>query len=366
MRIGIDVNKVLPPRDGMGNYTHQLLRALAEQDLEDRFLLYGLPSAADREAFSRELPELPDRFELQDRAWPRPGDVDLMHCTGMGCPPEPPRAMLFTCYDLTFLTHPELHTVRNRVHCLVGLLEAILAGAVFLAISHATAARLREEVGIDGQRIRVIHLAADPRFRPQDRVAVRRRLAERFGLDGDFVLAVGTLEPRKNLVRLVRAWAALSEELRRRHPLVIAGPEGWKHQEFDELLTDLAVEDRPRLLGYVGDDDLVALYNGTSLFVYPSLVEGFGLPPLEALSCGAPVLTSNATSLPEVVGEAARLVDPLAEDDLRRAMEELLSHPEATQPLRQRALEQASRFSWERTARETAELYREMATGQTP
>jgi alpha-1,3-rhamnosyl/mannosyltransferase len=168
---------------------------------------------------------------------------------------------------------------------------------------------------------------------------------------------VATLEPRKNLRRLLAAYSGLPAGLRERHPLVMAGGKGWLLDE-----ENLAGLDAAMRLGHVATDDLVALYSAATVFAYPSLAEGFGLPVVEAMACGAPVLTSNVSSLPEVAGDAARLVDPQDADAIRDTLRNLLEDPEARSDLRRRGFERAATFSWERTARETLELYRKLAT----
>jgi glycosyltransferase involved in cell wall biosynthesis len=167
---------------------------------------------------------------------------------------------------------------------------------------------------------------------------------------------VGTLEPRKNLERLIAAYSRLPADLRAAHPLVLVGPKGW---EVDDLLARQHAD--VRLLGYVEDEDLAALYSLCTVFAYPSLYEGFGLPVLEALQSGAPVITSSVSSLPEVAGEAARYVDPRAEGDIAAALRDLLESPAARADLARRGRDRAGRFSWERTAAETLGIVQRLA-----
>ncbi len=357
MRIGLDVTKALHPHDGVGNYSAELLRALmAQLGEDDELLLYSLTRPFDDAALAVQFPDRPERCRARRKGRPREDRLDVFHATAFAFPPGYRGASVFTCYDLTFITHPECHTRMNKIACLTGTLEAHLAGAHFLAISEATAAELERQIGTERSRIHVTHLAAAPAFRPLPEDEARQKVRESFAIEGPYVLAVATLEPRKNLRRLLAAYMGLPAELRERHPLVMAGGKGWLLDE-----EDLAGLDSAMRLGHVALDELVALYSAATVFAYPSLAEGFGLPVVEAMACGAPVLTSNVSSLPEVAGDAAHLVDPVDTDAIRDALRHLLEDPERRSDLRQRGFERAATFSWERTARETLELYRKLA-----
>ena len=172
------------------------------------------------------------------------------------------------------------------------------------------------------------------------------------------MLSLGTVEPRKNLATLVAAFGRLPDALRQTHLLVVAGAEGWLRVDPESLAAAAGVGDRLRCLGAVDEADLPLLYAGAAAFAYPSLYEGFGLPPLEAMACGAPVVTSNTSSLPEVVGEAAVLVDPTSVDSVRDGLAAVLADGERRRALRAAGLARAAEFSWERTARETLAVYR--------
>ncbi|MCP4659885.1 MAG: glycosyltransferase family 4 protein [bacterium] len=362
MRIGLDITKVLPPRDGIGNFTFQLLRALMDLETGDEFLLYGLPEPADQRAFAAELPDRPASFRLQPAHWPAGGEVDLFHATAWAFPVAFRGPVLATCYDLTFLTHPECHTPANKLHWLTTTLEALLADAGFVAISQSTARELQEQLGVPMERIHVIYPAPAPIFRPLPEDQARRLVRDRFQVETPFLLSVGTLEPRKNHRRLLAAYAQLPAALRARYPLLIAGAEGWKLEALTGDLAQGPELESVRLLGHVADDELVALYSAAAVFVYPSLAEGFGLPVVEAMACGAPVLTSALSALPEVSGDAARLVDPYDVDEIRRAVEELLDAPDERRRLQALGRDRAAAFSWEKTALRTMELYESLLT----
>lgn len=360
MRIGLDVSKALQPRDGIGRYTRELLRALATEATEtgDEILLWGVPETVEATTLRRHLGDLPASCLPFPPDFLPQGTVDVFHATAWSTPPGLTCPVILTCYDLTFLSHPDHHTLENKIYCLTGVLRARLVDATFLAISQATATALSQDLAVPPERIEIVYPAPTPDLEPVPREAARDHVRQRFDVPGGFVLAVGTLEPRKNLERLVAAHAALDAELRKAHPLVIAGGGGWKNEQLLERCREL---DEVHLLGQVDDSDLAALYSAADVFAYPSLAEGFGLPIVEAMRCGAPVLTSDISALSEVAGNAARLVDPHDVTAIREALEEMLQDPEACDRLRDLGRQRAAEFSWKESARQTWKLYRRLA-----
>jgi glycosyltransferase involved in cell wall biosynthesis len=220
-----------------------------------------------------------------------------------------------------------------------------------VCISEATRRDLVARFPRAGGRSSVVHLAADARFGAAIAEPALEAVRERYGLRSPFVMAAGTLEPRKNLVRLIEAFAGLDARERAGHELVLVGPKGW---EAEEVLRLAGASGGVRLLGYVPDEDLAALYRLCTVFAYPSLYEGFGLPVLEAMQSGAPVVTTRLSSLPEVAGDAARYIeDPHDVAAIRAALASLLAAPDERERLRVLGLERARAFSWDRAARET-------------
>jgi glycosyltransferase involved in cell wall biosynthesis len=276
-------------------------------------------------------------------------------------------ARFLTVYDLIPVLHPEFFEFRGE-HFLLSVLRSLRPGDWALAISERTRADLLEfRPDLDPARVRVTPLAADPRlFYP---VGDPERIGEaraRHGVpEGPYLLSLNTLEPRKNLDRLVRAFARLAgEEGARDLSLVLVGGRGWKTGALFRAIEEAGpVRSRIVLAGYVADEDLAPLYSGATAFVYPSLYEGFGLPPLEAMQCGVPVIASGTSALPEVVGDAGILVDPRDADALCQAMLEVYRDAALRERLRARSLARAARFSWERCARQTLAAYRAALAG---
>ena len=358
MRVGIDISKGLASADGIGRYIRGLVRGLIEAGIDGEVVLYPLLEPAPEGRFAEVFPDAPAHFRLAAARAPEGGEVDVFHATSYAVPVRWAGPLVFTVHDLTFLTHPWLHTLDNRLHCLTGLTRAACRGACFVAVSEHTRRECERHLALSGDRVDVVPNAADARFRPLDPEAARRHVARRFGLAAPYVLAVGTLEPRKNLGALIAAFAALPESLRRSVVLAVAGGGGWLGVDPAEEARRAGVGDRVTVLGPVADEDLPHLYAGAEVFAYPSLAEGFGLPALEALACGAPAVVSGVSSLPEVVGEAAVPIDPLDVDSLRAALERLLGDGDLRARLRAAGPRQAARFSWRRTAEATLAVYR--------
>ena len=256
---------------------------------------------------------------------------------------------------MTFFLFPRYHTLAQRLFFRTMLYAAVRRADRFLAISESTGRDLHQCLGVPQDRIDVTPLAVSEAYRPLTGPAPLELVRRRYGLPPTYILFVGRLEPRKNVPRLLDAYAMLLKEGIDIPPLVLAGARGWHMRAVDARLRQLT--GHVRLLGYVPEADLPAVYAGARLFVYPSVYEGFGIPVLEALSCGVPTITSNVSSMPEVAGDAAELIDPHDTDALRRAIARLLRDDQRCVELRRSALRRASAFSWDRTARLTADAY---------
>ncbi len=366
-RIGIDFTAGLTQRAGIGRLTRQLFAALFTLDHENDYrLLYAAPTRAAIQALPRQINVRARRLPLPERwqtiAWHRArlplwadvlaGGVAVFHSPNFALAPVLRARTVLTVHDLGFEIRPE---------CAVPGLRRFLRRVVprsahradrVLADSRATADDLVRLYGVPAQRIEVVYSAADERFRP-----IAPELAERLiaslAIPRPFILTVGTLEPRKNLARLVDAFTSMDLP----HHLVIVGARGWL---FEETLAKL---NHPRILApaWVDDEQLIGLYNLAELFVYPSLYEGFGLPPLEAMACGTPVAVSNTSSLPEVVGRAALTFDPEDDGEIAAALHRLATDPRLREELAAAGHEQARRFSWHESARQLRGIYDELA-----
>ncbi len=279
--------------------------------------------------------------------------ASVYHETGLTIAPRLKGLMtIITLYDLSLMHYPECHP-KDRVEYFEGhFLPQIGSVDHIITISDFVATELIESLGIPKDRVTSIHLAADPIFgqRPMDRVMDVRL---KFGLPEQYMLYVGTLEPRKNLVQVARAMSQMVSAI----PLVCAGRKGWLNMGFESEVKKLKIGSRIIHLGVCSDEDLAALYTGATVFVYPSLYEGFGLPVLEAMACGCPVVCSDRASLPEVAGNAAIQVS--AEDDhaLAVALDNVIENVELQQQLSVKGMHRADEFSWGSTAKRTLEVF---------
>jgi len=271
-----------------------------------------------------------------------------------------PLPTVVTVHDLSILRYPETHP-RDRVAFMARRLgESIRRADCVISDSEYGRQEILAEFNLPADRVVSVQLAAGCDFSP---VAADRlpALLAPFGLNAQqYILSVGTFEPRKNLATAISAYAQLPESIRAEIPLVIAGMKGWRTDGLDKAVAALIEKGQIRRLGYVPDEALPALYSGARAFVYPSLYEGFGLPPLEAMACGAPVIVSNRSSLPEVVGDAGLQVDALDVDGLAEAMNRLVEDGGLRASLGQRGIERARDFSWRRCAEETLAVYRKV------
>jgi alpha-1,3-rhamnosyl/mannosyltransferase len=256
---------------------------------------------------------------------------------------------IITICDLSFVRHPEWHPI-DRVKCFEKYcLKQLSRAEAIITISEFSKKEILNLLTVDPAKIYVTPLGVDQSFTPG-----KKRMQ---GLPDRYILFLGNLEPRKNLPRLITAYQSLPQSLRRRYPLVIAGAKGWGIKEVKEILPSFQRDEKPIFTGYIPQSLLPCLYVGASLFVYPSLYEGFGLPVLEAMAFGVPIITSDSTSLPEVVGDAGVLIDPYDVDHLKEAMMELLKNEKERREMAEKGIARAKLFSWEKCARQTLNVY---------
>lgn len=371
MRILMNTGALAEPLSGIGRYVTELLAAMPEEievlafqgrpfgNRPDATLLRRLMRLGRHMPGARLLMRRLMQKNFSSRV--REQRPDLYH--------EPnylahafDGPLVVTAHDASWVRHPETHPA-ERVRSMNALFPRVLERADRVIVDAAfIAGEMRDLFAVPEDKLRVVHLGVSPRFRPRDAAATA---AARDRLDlrhAGYLLAVGTLEPRKNLITLLRAYARLPQALRARFPLVVVGMRGWNHGEVDALLEGMRQRGEVRLAGHVGDDELAALYAGAALFVYPSLYEGFGLPPLEAMASGVPVVVSDRSTLPEVVGDAGRQVPALDDAALAATLAALLDDPAARATLAAAGRARAAHFTWEACARRTAAVYAELLT----
>lgn len=352
LRIGIDARAAAEVPAGRGRFVRELLRALARLDAEHEYVLYAREPWSDEKLdprFQWDLLDAPDpRWNIRvGLTAHRTSDVFFStnsYLTAWFT--RKPTAL--NVFDMIAWDAPESAQKRAARIERLTLRRALRRAEHVFCNSESTRSDLLQRYSWVSARTSVVPLAADEQFGREIPETTIDEVLRRLELDQPFVLATGTIEPRKNLARLIDAFAALPGEVRRTHLLALAGPRGWA----DEQILERAGEDRERVrvLGRVSDTDLVALYRSCAAFCYPSLYEGFGLPVVEAMRAGAPVITSNVSSLPEVAGEAAEYVDPASVTEISTALAHVLTDAPRRDELRRRGRERAKTYSWDATA----------------
>ena len=353
MKIGIDTQSTWGRKTGIGLYTAQLLRALRRVAPQHEYVELSLGCTKEMRTDQRLRWQ---QFGLPRRA--RAMRVDLLHVTGFDAPLWKPCPAVLTVHDLIGLLFPSNFPPISRFYWSRWLPRSIPWADRIIVDSEHSKGDVNRFLGISAEHIEVIHLGVDKSFRPVEDESVLESVRDRYGLPQMFVLYLGTLEPRKGIDTLIAAYGDLAPDIP--HHLVIAGQRGWYTEPIFQQVAALGLDHQVHFTGYVADEDLPALYSLAQLFVYPSQYEGFGLPVLEAMACGVPVVTSNTSSLPEVVGDAALLVQPKEAQSLAVAMLHVLNDDELRAKMRLRGLEQAARFTWEETARRTLQVYEKM------
>jgi glycosyltransferase involved in cell wall biosynthesis len=369
----LDARTATPHFPGIGRYAANLARAMGSLLASDERLTVlhdpVYPPSIAASAAVRTLSVDASPFSLAQQ-WKLPRllhelDADLYHSAYFLMPyTRRPAGMptLLTVYDLIPLLLPRQSTLRARLLARSATRLALRAARRVIAISEAARRDYLDHFRLQPEKIQAIPLAADPAFRPQSRETVAA-LRSRYGLPERYVLYLGSNKPHKNLERLVEAWALLqlpgsAPAAEQTLPLVIAGAWDDRYPVARQRAEALSLGAQIRWLGAAPEADLPALYAGALLFVFPSLYEGFGLPVLEAMACGTPVVCSNSSSLPEVAGDAALTVDPLDTERLASAIGQALDDECLREDLRAKGLRQAGSYSWPRTARLTIETYR--------
>jgi glycosyltransferase involved in cell wall biosynthesis len=367
MRIGIDTRLIFYQKAGIGQYIQSLMQALAEIDHEDEFTLFH--SRKDNHPFVT-APNIRyralwtpshHRFETTTMtAELLPHRLDVLHSPDFIPPRYTRYPAVITVHDLAFLLYPRFLTKQSaRYYGQVDV--AARRAAHIIAVSQSTRRDVIKLLGVPSDKVTVIHEAAQPLFRPLDRAQARQHVASVFGVEQDFILFVSTIEPRKNLPTLLEAFRKMRDVHRVEVKMVVAGRRGWLTEEMNDQIDKLQLNGHVHFLGAVPNEELLYLYNAAKVFALPSFYEGFGLPPLEAMACGTPIVVSNTSSLPEVVGDAGQLVDPNDVEAWSVVLWRVLSDENLRAEMCEKGLRRVASFSWERAARETLAVYHKAA-----
>lgn len=370
MKVAIDIRRIHDY--GIGTYIRNLVNKLAELDRANAFLLIGSP------ADLAELNPLPANFQLLHEARPeraarsrlylpfllRQQRVDLLHIPHLAAPQLLPCRCVFTAHDaIDFIQPPPGPRIVERLRVAL-YRRALHRAARIIAVSQATKRDIERIFGLPEHKVEVVYNALDERFSVNHQPADWQKILERYQVSYPYVLYAGNVKPQKNIPRLIEAFVVLKEELRR-HPdyqalkLIIIGDELSKHPQLRRTVIKSRSQNDVRFMGFLPHEILRVFYQRAAVFVFPSLHEGFGLPPLEAMANGTPVVASNCSALPEVVGHAALAVNPENVFDISRGMREVLLNRTLREQLIRAGYEQVQRFSWQRSVARVREIYHE-------
>ena len=372
MHIAVDGSAIPRQMAGAGVYTYQLVRALAEIEGDHRLTVFARPGLFDDLAADERrlrVVHVGPSSRLARLAWEqtvlprllRRLNVDVLHSPHHHTPlvTRGPRRVV-TFHDVTFLLLPERYSLARRLY-----MEGVTRAAARVADAIITPSQtVRQEVidrlGIPSERVVALPEAAGPQYMPIEDEEILGRVRQKYQLPRRYILSVGSLEPGKNRTRLIHAYARLRGD-GIDCPLAVAGQPAWLYEGDFELVRRLGLDEQVRFLNYVPDEEMPALYSGAALLAFPSLHEGFGLPVLEAMACGTPVVTTNVSATAEVAGDAALLIDPQDVEALATAIGRVLSDEALQADLRARGLARAKEFSWQQTARQTIAVYEAVA-----
>ncbi|HCI82853.1 MAG TPA: glycosyltransferase family 1 protein [Ktedonobacter sp.] len=373
MRIAIDYTAAIRQGAGIGTYVRQLVNAMLAQDTRTHYTLLTSGRATEAHPF----PEaenvtgrnilIPDRYlTILWYRWRLPlpppqlftGPVDIYHCPDFVLPPLTKRVRkIVTIHDLAFLEHPEYAVPSLADYLKKVVPEAVAEADIVATVSQEVSRTLIDHFHTSPDKLAVVPNGVGPHFRRITDPILLGATRHKFGLQSPFVLGVGTLEPRKNHIGLIKAFYKAQQQNDGPKMLAIAGGQGWLYEETRQLVADLKLEKKVLFLGRVTDLELVTLYSMADIFAFPSFFEGFGIPPLEAMACGCPVITSNVSALPEVAGDAALLIDPHDNDALADAILTLLHDESLRDGLRQKGYQRVQQYSWAESARKMLTIY---------
>ena len=361
------------PWTGISNYIFNLLKSLAEFDEKNDYTIYTMrydlkDLGIENDNFEyRKVPELFKcwRYTISWLAWYYTGysfqllrDRPAVFLSPFSILPwYCPYPKIIVVYDLVPLIFKQFYSTHARLIFKGQMANAVKRADKIITISNSTKDDLVKLLKADPDKIFVVYPGYDNQvYQPVKEPNRISEIKQKYKIAGNYILYIGTLEPRKNITRLIEAFGQLMKAGNVDHKLVITGKKGWLYDDIFKTVNRLGLNSHVIFTGYAPYEDLPLLLNGADVFIYPSLYEGFGLPPLEAMACGTPLITSNLSSLPEVVGNAGILVDPRSVDEISKALYQVISNKNLQETMRQRGLERAKMFSWEKVAKETIRL----------
>ncbi|MBN1384727.1 MAG: glycosyltransferase family 4 protein [Elusimicrobia bacterium] len=373
MRIGINARYLQKETSGIINYLLNLILNLKKIDKESKYTLFfgndkPIPAEVLGDNFRSDIPRMPTNSQIMRVLWEhlylpltiKKLKIDIFHEPSFIAPVFKKCPTVITIYDLAFLYYPECFTRRNVMYFKAMLTGSINKADAIIAISENTKRDIINHFKVHPDKIKVIYGGVDSFFRIVSDAEKISHIKKKFNINRSYILNVSLISPRKNLISLLKSFKRLKEDKNIDCQLVIAGEKGWRYKDIFKTVSSLNLDDSTVFTGCVSNEELLHLYNNAMLFAYPSLYEGFGLPVLEAMACGCPVVASNTSSIPEVCADAAMLVDPENIDDLTGAIYKMITEDSVKQVYKKKGLERIKCFLWKETAQETLYVYKKI------
>lgn len=364
MLIGIDTSILSIDKAGASVYTRKLIEYLKSADRENTYIyfFYSLGSS-NGNYFRCKIDNV-----LMDTVWMQIGlpkelkkkKIDLLHCPAFKAPLKCAMPLVVTFYDLHILKSPNDYNPWLRSYCKFMLPKIAKTADKIITISEFSKKDIVDTFSLRPEKVEVTYCGIDERYRVVSDMTLKNSARNKYGLQKKFILYIGAIQPRKNIPLLLKAYSRLLKEGFFDFDLVFAGGMGWKNRNIFLLIGELGIKERVKFIGYVPEDELPFLYDLAEFMVYPSFSEGFGMPVLEAMACGCPVITSNTSSLPEVVGDAGIMVDPHNIQELEDAIRRVVKDSNLRREMKKKGLERAKIFSWEKCAKETLQVYKKV------
>lgn len=377
MKIGFDITALSMPRTGIGQYQYNLLQTLFKIDRKNNYHLYAfnlrdnakyadLNFKTPHQNVSMKAHTIPQR--LITAWWLAVRYPYLEHITepcdvyqiSEICQQPTKKKTVAFIHDLTTIHFPKYHIVKNKLLYHFRFKNIKKHADAVLTNSNHTKEDIIKHLGIPAKKIHVTYFGTHERFKPVQDNAELMKVRAQYGIKNPYICYVGTIEPRKNIRNLLQAFKKLKDTKNIPHKLLLVGKDGWFFEEIYKAIGTLGLEDDVIRTGFVPDKDIPYLLSGSECFVYPSFYEGFGLPVLEALACGAPTVTSRISSLPEVGGDAVKYIEPNDPSDIAEKILEFIGSPDERRLYAERGIKRARQFSWERCAKQTLKVYQSL------
>jgi glycosyltransferase involved in cell wall biosynthesis len=374
MNIAIDATSIPRNKTGVGVYLVNLINEISNLDAnnsyyifvqsddvdsfnieKDNFHLIIIDSNKYRKVFLRLFWEqiiLPKKLKEYD--------IDILHSPHYTSPVFTKVSRVVTFHDMTFYTLPKVHTFFKRLLFKIYMKISSKIADKIVTVSESTAKDVEKILDVSSNKTCVTYNAKKDMYKPINNQENIVEVCSKYNIRDNYVLFVGTLEPRKNIKTLIKSYSKLIKEINKEIKLVVVGKKGWMYKEIFELMRSLGIDNQVIFTGFADLEDLPYLYNGAEVFVYPSIYEGFGIPVLEAISCGTPTITSNVSSMPEVIGDAGITVNPNDVDELKDAIKRIIEDDDLKEQFRKQGIEQAKKFTWKNCAKDTLQVYKKI------